>query len=155
MFSVASCASDCWQGMSSGPEVEGLKALVATLQAQLQRARERLRALEEKSPASAAPKATEMESLSEALAAAQMQHISALSEARRLQGEVGQLRASHALMQGQLRESEREVQSLLTQIRGGAAGDGDGDGDAVAAVAAWQGKAHRLSARLKRCKVSS
>jgi predicted nucleic acid-binding Zn-ribbon protein len=139
--------------MSSGPEVEGLKALVATLQAQLQRARERLRALEEKSPALTAPNATEMESLSEALAAAQMQHVSALSEARRLQGEVGQLRASHALMHGQLRESEREVQSLLAQIRGGAGGDGDGD--AVAAVAAWQGKAHRLSARLKRCKVSS
>lgn len=141
------------QGSSSSPEVESLKSLVATLQAQLQRARERVRALESNLPAAAAAPAAELEALSEALAVAQMQQISALSEARRLQDEVGQLRASDTLLRGRLLESEREARSLLSQIRGGSAADGDGDGDAAAA--AWQSKAHRLSARLKRCKVGS
>lgn len=137
--------------MSSGPEVESLKSLVATLQGQLQRARERLRAFESNSLAPAAPQSAELESLSEALAVSQMQHTSALSEVRRLQGEIGQLRASHALLHGRLQESEREARGLMSQMCGDAAGNGEGD--AAAAAAAWQGKAHRLSARLKRCKV--
>ena len=116
---------------------------------QLQRSRDRLRALEEKEPVSAAPHAGEIESLSESLAVAQMQHISALSEARRLHGEVGQLRGSHALLHVRLQERERDVQSLLAEIQEGV----DGDGGGAAAAAAWEGKAQRLSARLKRCKV--
>ena len=117
---------------------------------QLQRSRDRLRALEEKEPVSAAPHAGEIESLSESLAVAQMQHISALSEARRLHGEVGQLRGSHALLHVRLQEREMDVQSLLAEIQEGVDGDGGG---AAASAAAWEGKAQRLSARLKRCKV--
>ncbi len=128
--------------------MEGLKALIATLQSQLQRSRERLHSLEEQEALPAAPRAGEVEALGEALAAVQMQHISALSETRRLQGEVSQLRGNHALVHVRLQERERDVQSLLAEIQEGAAGDAS-----AAAAAAWEGKAQRLSARLKRCKV--
>lgn len=137
--------------MSSSPEVESLKALVATLQSQLQRSRERIRALEERAPAPAAPQSGEFESLAESLALAQMQHVSAMSEARRLQGEVSQLRGTHALLYARLQEREREIDSLSGQIHGGAGAACDGD--AAAAAAAWEGKAQRLAVRLKRCKV--
>ena len=137
--------------MSSSPEVESLKALVATLQSQLQRSRERIRALEERAPVPAAPQSGEFESLAESLALAQMQHVSATSEARRLQGEVSQLRGSYALLYARLQEREREIDSLSGRIHGGAAAACDGD--AAAAAAAWEGKAQRLAERLKRCKV--
>jgi chromosome segregation ATPase len=130
-----------------------LKALVATLQSQLHKSRDRIRALEDKEPMSLAPHSGEMESMTESLAAAQMQHISALSETRRLQGEVGQLRAGHALLHARLQERERDVQSLLAEIQEGTTSDGGANSAAAAAAAAWEDKAHRLSARLKRCKV--
>ena len=98
----------------------------------------------------AAPQSGEFESLAESLALAQMQHVSATSEARRLQGEVSQLRGSYALLYARLQEREREIDSLSGQIHGGAAAACDGD---AAAAAAWEGKAQRLAERLKRCKV--
>jgi hypothetical protein len=100
------------------------------------------------------PLAADMETLAESLAAAQMQHVSALSENRRLQGEVNQLRGSHALLQSRLQERERESNALLENMRVRSAGDDDSSALA-ASTAAWQGKALRLSARLKRCKVHS